>query len=64
MVEGSSMSGQFCGDDIAVWADGSWATLDDIRRGEFDWKSDDYEIVPYDDTTRLIALDVIDEGDP
>ena len=47
-------------DDIAVWADGAWATLEDVRAGEFDWISDDYEIISHLDTDRLIALGVYD----
>jgi hypothetical protein len=35
-------------DDIAVWADGTWATLEDIRRGYYNDKSDDYEILDAD----------------
>lgn len=50
-------------DDIAVWADGTWATLEDVRAGEFDWMSDDYEIISHHDTDRLIALGVYD-ADP
>ncbi|ARR57847.1 hypothetical protein HY78_30625 (plasmid) [Rhizorhabdus wittichii DC-6] len=47
-------------DDIALWADGSWATLGDISNGDYHWKSDDYEIIPHLETERLIALGVYD----
>ncbi|MDF0490396.1 hypothetical protein PX554_19900 [Sphingomonas sp. H39-1-10] len=51
------------GDDIAVWPDGDWATLGDVRRGDFDWRSDDYEIVRIEDHQRLRDLGLADELD-
>jgi hypothetical protein len=43
-------------DDIVVWPDGRWTTLDEVRRGGWDWRSDDYEIVRLEDQTRLEEL--------
>jgi hypothetical protein len=43
-------------DDYAVWPDGSYATLQDVWNGEYNWLSDDYEVVAYDNHPRLIAL--------
>jgi len=43
-------------DDIVVWPDGCWTTLDEVRRGGWDWRSDDYEIVRLEDQTRLEEL--------
>lgn len=47
-----------CCDDVALWPDGSWATLGDISNGDYHWKSDDYEIISYLETERLTALGV------
>ncbi|QKS00416.1 hypothetical protein F9288_12875 [Sphingomonas sp. CL5.1] len=49
-------------DDIAVWPDGTWATLGEVRAGDSAHMSDDYEIVSYLDHARLKALGV--EQDP
>ena len=57
-IEGSR---KFTQDDIAVWADGSWATLREVWDAEFNWKSDDYEIILEEDTTRLKEMGIIDE---
>ena len=35
-------------DDIVVWADGSYCTFEEYRNGEYAWKSDDVEVLPYD----------------
>ncbi len=35
------------GDDLALWPDGTVATIDEVRAGEFDWMSDDYEIISH-----------------
>ena len=35
-------------DDIVVWPDGSYCTFEEYRNGEYDWKSDDVEVLPYD----------------
>ncbi len=51
-------------EDIAVWPDGTWATIEDVRNGEYTWRSDDYEIVRYDDTDRLNALGIDLDPDP
>jgi hypothetical protein len=51
------------GDDFAVWPDGSWATIDEVRSGECSWKSDDFEIVPLEDELRLQQLGLADEID-
>ena len=45
-------------DDIAVWPDGTWATLGDIWRGDYGFMSDDYEVVWLEDVTRLKQLDI------
>ncbi|MDW9478843.1 hypothetical protein GOB57_09115 [Sinorhizobium meliloti] len=45
-------------DDIAVWPDGTWATLGEIKRGEFAWMSDDYEIVAQESDDRLRELGI------
>lgn len=50
-------------DDIAIWPDGCWATLGDIWDNQFNWKSDDYEIVRLDDISRLRALGLAGELD-
>ena len=34
-------------DDIVVWADGSYCTFEEYRNGEYAWKSDDVEVLPY-----------------
>ncbi|MDQ0304922.1 hypothetical protein [Ancylobacter polymorphus] len=47
-------------DDIVLWPDGTWATLEQVRNGDFDWMSDDYEIIDHLDA-RLKAAGVIDE---
>lgn len=43
------------GDDIAVWPNGIWASLDEVWNGEYDWLSDDYEIVLLEDAARQRA---------
>lgn len=48
-------------DDIAVWPDGSWATLGEVRNGDYNWKSDDFEIVRMEDDARLKELGLADE---
>lgn len=45
-------------EDVAVWADGSHAAMEEVERGECSWKSDDFEIVRYDDDARLAALGI------
>lgn len=45
-------------DDIAIWPDGTWAYIEDVRRGDYHFMSDDYEIVPIDDLARLTSLGV------
>lgn len=50
-------------DDIALWPDGTWATLDDVQRGELAHMSDDYEVISIDDTERLIATGIAEELD-
>ena len=51
------------GDDLAVWPDGTWATMDEVRSGEFNWKSDDFELVRLEDELRLQQLGLADEND-
>ncbi|MFG1210452.1 hypothetical protein [Xanthobacter flavus] len=48
-------------DDVVLWPDGSWATVEDVRNGAFDWRSDDYENIDQMDDARLLAAGVIDE---
>jgi hypothetical protein len=50
-------------DDIAVWPDGSWATLGEIWNGGCGWKGDDYETVRADDVARLTELGLAEEFD-
>ncbi len=50
-------------DDIVVWADGAWATLGEVRNGEFSCRSDDCEIVRLEDAARLKELGLADEFD-
>ncbi len=50
-------------DDIVIWPDGSWTTVEDIQRGEFSHKSDDYEIVRLEDHDRLRALGLAEDLD-
>ena len=33
-------------DDTVRWPDGTEATWEDVERGDYDWMSDDYEIIP------------------
>lgn len=48
-------------DDIVLWSDGTWATLEGVRNGEYDWKSDDFEIIDHMDGVRLKAIGVLDD---
>ncbi len=50
-------------DDIVVWPDDFWATLGEVRRGDFSHRSDDYEIVRLDDHARLKALGLAEDLD-
>lgn len=50
-------------DDIVNWPDGTTATLEDLRRGDFNTMSDDYEIVSIDDVARLKELDLMPDSD-
>ncbi|BCH19531.1 hypothetical protein [Mesorhizobium sp. L-2-11] len=45
-------------DEIAIWPYGNWAHIGDIRKGDYHYMSDDYEVVPIDDIDRLNALGV------
>ncbi len=51
----------YSSDDIAVWPDGTWAFIGDIRRGDYDYMSDDYEQVRIEDRARLKTLGILDE---
>ncbi|GGB11103.1 hypothetical protein GCM10011491_43800 [Brucella endophytica] len=42
---------------------GTWALIEDIRRGGYTWKSDDYEIIRYDDIQRQLETGILDEPD-
>lgn len=44
-------------DKYAYWPDGTVAELSDVRRGDYDWKSDDYSVVTYDEAIEM-GLDV------
>lgn len=50
-------------DDFVIWPDGSWAQIEDIWRGDYTWKSDDYEVVRHDDDRRLREIGILDEPD-
>ncbi len=43
-------------EDIAVWSDGTWASLGDVEDGEFSFMSDDYETVSLEVHPRLKEL--------
>ncbi|ANH09049.1 MAG TPA: hypothetical protein VGN93_30855 [Shinella sp.] len=49
--------------DFAIWPDGSWAQIEDIWRGDYTWKSDDYEVIGYDDERRLREVGIADDPD-
>ena len=38
------------GDDLVRWPDGTEATWDEVERGDYDWMSDDYEVIPFEET--------------
>ena len=59
----TSCSPPFHADDIAVWPDGVWAHLGEVRNGEFAHKSDDFEIVRIEDHARLKELGLAYELD-
>ncbi|TCQ04240.1 hypothetical protein C8J34_10937 [Rhizobium sp. PP-F2F-G36] len=48
-------------EDIPSWPDGAWAHLGEVWRRDFDWKSDDYEVVLLKDTVPLRKLVILDE---
>lgn len=50
-------------DDIVVWPDGAWATLGEVRSGQFCHRSDDFEIIRLDEVARLKGLGLADELD-
>lgn len=37
-------------DDIVRWCDGTEATWGEVCAGEYDWMSDDYEVIPLEET--------------
>lgn len=45
-------------DDIAVWLDGTWATIGDIWKGDYGFMSDDYEVVRLVDVAGLKQLTI------
>ena len=55
------MTSAFELDDIAYWLDGTWGTIEDVRRGEFGHMSDDYEVIRIDDLDRLVELGIASE---
>jgi len=42
---------------VRIWPDNSWAVVDDIKSGEYDWKSDDYRDVDMYNVDDLNGLD-------
>jgi len=48
-------------EDLAVWPDGSLATISELRSGGFNHLSDDFEVVRHDDRTRIQELGIADE---
>ena len=34
-------------EDIFRWPDGAEATREEVERGDYDWMSDDYEVIPW-----------------
>ncbi|MGK6316868.1 hypothetical protein [Neorhizobium sp. DT-125] len=50
-------------DNIVVWPDGTWAALGEVWNGGFSYKSDDFEIVRFDNAARLKELGLADELD-
>jgi len=52
----SAQSVSYHREDIAVWPDGTWASLGDVEDGEFSFMSDDYEIVCLEDHPCLKKL--------
>ncbi|MFC2253537.1 hypothetical protein ACETRX_28125 [Labrys portucalensis] len=44
-----------------LWPDGTWATLEAVRNGDFGWMSDGFEIIDHMDDVRPKAAGVIDE---
>lgn len=61
MAEPSTSTRTPSDEDIATWPDGNWARLGEVRRGDFYWKSDDYEVVLLEDTVRLRELAILGE---
>lgn len=49
-------------DDIAIWPDGTWAHIEDVRRGDYHFMSDDYDVVSIDDVAGLAARGVNLDG--
>ncbi|PZR93562.1 MAG: hypothetical protein DI537_10625 [Stutzerimonas stutzeri] len=43
-------------DDLVVWPDLTVATVGDVRRGDYGWMSDDYEIVSLENEARIREL--------
>jgi len=36
-------------EDTFRWADGTEAFRHEVEAGDFDWMSDDYEVIPFED---------------
>lgn len=47
-------------DDLALWPDGFWATLSELRSGGFNHRSDDFEVVSHLDRVRIQELGILD----
>ena len=43
-------------DDYAVWPDGTWAVLGDVWKGDYNWMSDDFEVICHNDLNKLNTL--------
>ena len=56
----SDMTDPISNDDYALWADGTCATIGEVRSGHYTHMSDDYEIISWTDTARLIEIDAVD----
>ena len=54
------MTDPISNDDYALWADGTCATIGEVRSGHYTHMSDDYEIISWTDTARLIEIDAVD----
>lgn len=49
-------------DDIAIWSDGTWAHIEDVRKGDYHFMSDDYGVVSSEDVVGLASRGVNLDG--